>query len=113
MHFAALANAFQQHYSQLAAEMLPEFIEAAKQLWGFQLGHMQRETKRGQQAKNAVPLRLREHPGQMGIRAVESNADCDGFTMIHSKTAELLQLMSRPMAEIQRAGGAHLERIAG
>ncbi len=54
-----------------------------------------------------------EKPCAPGIDYVERHADGDGFPVPDLEIGDLLELMRGPVTEIERARGAHLERISG
>src|SRR6185295_10315173 len=77
-----------------------------------ELRDIQGKSDRGQKADHALPFILRQKSRQIRVSGVESDTDSDGFTVPQLVLGELLQLVRRPVAVIERSGGAELERIA-
>ena len=67
---------------------------------------------RSQQFQNALGGFFIEQADVARINHVERDADGDGFAVGNLEMRKLLQFVRRPMAEIQRARGTDLKRVA-
>src|SRR3989442_12058415 len=73
---------------------------------------IQLEAERLQQLEDPFRGSRRQKTGFARIKGVQGDTDGHRFAVADFVFGKLLELMRRPMAEIQRAGGAELERIA-
>ena len=118
--FNSSSNLFKEHDRQLTSKMLSERFETmedAARMFRigqvrFELGHVEHEAETAEERHDPTPAFLCEHAREIGIRAVERDADPDGFAMAYSIVGKLLELVRCPVAEIERTRAAHLEGIA-
>lgn len=118
MHLDALADGLQQRDGQLATEVFSKFSQAGEhhqvpvRVRVQQLGREQVEAQLLQQHEHALGARGVEEANLFRVKHVQRDADGDGLAVPKLVFRELLQLVRRPVAEIQRARAAELEGIA-
>ena len=118
MDFDTATDFLQQRDGQLAAEMLAKFFEAGKNLQippvaSFSSsGREQFEAELFEQFQNTFAGFLIQQTGVARINHVERDADGDGLAVADLEMGKLLQLVRRPMPEIQRACRTSFKRVA-
>jgi hypothetical protein len=78
----------------------------------LQRGVMQGQSQASEQPGDAFEVGGREQPGTLGVARVEQHADGHRFPVPQLVPAQDLELVRRPVAVVERARAAHLERIA-
>ena len=68
--------------------------------------------RRPREVDDAPPVRVRKQADQMSVRRSQREADRDRFAVPQLVVGELLELVRRPVAEVERPRGAELERVA-
>src|SRR5215207_8556717 len=118
MHFEASANSLGKRDTKLTAEMLAEIADAGEdfQLTRFVPGHYffvpKRKAADPQPALDRAVL-LRVNPALLArIARVEEHAECDCFAVADAEGGHQLELVRRPMSEVQRASAPVLEWIS-
>ena len=113
MDLDAIADAAQQREGELATEMLPELVQSGEQSRCAQRLVPQRQAEPAEQGEDGLDHRLVAESRELRVDSVDRDADGDRFAVPERAGGHRLQLVSRPVAEIERAGAAHLERITG
>ena len=117
-HFETLADAAQQGDVQLAAQVLAELAKALRSAGPPAARALvervvpEPESERFEQAKDALGDGLDRGALPRRIHDVERDADRDGFAVAQPMVRHRLELVGRPVAEVERPRAAQLERIA-
>ena len=118
VHLKALTDTTQKSNRQFAAQV---FTKLFQPLQHHQLAHFvlvqqivcpQRESQSLEQSQDAIAVRRRQVAQVASINAVQRNAHRHGLAVPDAILRDLLQLVRRPVAKIQRSRATHLERIA-
>ena len=65
-----------------------------------------------EQRDDPPPVGVRQAAGQVAVRGVERDADRDRLAVAQLVVRELLELVRRPVPEVERPRRAELERVA-
>src|SRR5579859_5654273 len=118
MDFHAPADLAKQSDGQFAAKVFAEFVQAAEHLQIAVRGDIQQfigkkiEAELLEQSENAPGRWAVEQAGPARVNHVERDADGDGFAVPDLEVGKLLQLVGRPVAEIEWTRRTQFERIA-
>src|SRR6185369_10482201 len=117
VHFFASADPAQQRDRQLSAEMLAELAQALEdEPASLRIAPLQRwmpkvETQALEQLEDALFQSGFEHADLHRIAAVEREADRDRLTVPQLVRGQRFELVSRPVAVVERPRAACLEWI--
>ena len=118
VNFETLPDAAQQGDRQLAAEMFAEFLEAVEHdqiSVRVRIKHLRREQVEAQrldQLQNPLRRRGREAADVARVDRIERDADRHRLAVTQLVFGKLLELVRRPVPEIERTRRAKLKRIA-
>src|SRR5919197_3448675 len=118
MDLDTMSDRWNERYSQLAAQMLLEIGDphndapVPTRVPEVERIVPEREPERLQQPDNAEVFTLRQQAGEHRIPRVKRNADRHRLAMAQGVARERLELVGRPVTEVQGARGAAFEGVA-
>src|SRR5882672_453731 len=118
MHLDALADAPCERDRQLAAEVLAELAEAVEHDAAAADPQLERvvPSRQAEAAEKLARRRRGRRVGdtrELGVGRVDGEADRHRLAMAQPVMRHRLELVRRPVTEVERTGAAELERVAG
>ena len=118
VHVERRPDAVDQRDRQPSAEVLAELLEAVEQRRARRprrarhRGVPDRQPDAFEHLEHAPQILRVQYTGEAGVGAVLGEADGDGLAVAQLVARQRLELVRRPVAEVQRPRGAELERVA-
>src|SRR4051812_14646190 len=115
MDVDARTDPLKEHDGQASPKVLPELLQPREDRVGpvkgidVEFADVQREPSRDDEIEDSSPVCFRKQADQVSVGGIECEANGHRFAVPQLIARELLQLVRRPVSEVERTRGAELK----